>query len=68
MAAVGDSPLITLAGVISAVTAPTVTVRVADGLDDNDQPCDVVATGTGAVNDKVTVLLRPNGRATLVKT
>ena len=64
---VGGAPPRYYAGVITAVTPPLVTVRVSDDLDDDDQPADILATGTGTVNDKVTVLVQPTGRAILIR-
>ena len=67
MHVVGENPLRMFAGQIVAVSAPVVTVRISDPADPEDDAVEITATGTGAVNDKVQVLVWPNGRAVLMK-
>lgn len=64
---VGHEAPIYLPGVIIAVSAPYVTVRCTDDLDLDNTVSEIVARGTGAVNDKVMVLMQPTGRATLIR-
>ena len=64
---VGVGPGRYYAGVIVAVAAPLVTVRVADETDLDGNAVEFDATGTGGVNDKVSVLVQPTGRAILIR-
>ena len=64
---VGHGAPLYMPGVIVAVNAPYVTVRCTDDLDLDGVPTEIVARGTGAVNDKVMVLIQPTGRAVLIR-
>lgn len=63
---VGSGPARYFSGVITAIAAGVATVRVTDQPDTDGQPADVLATGTGTVNDKVTVMVTPDGRAVII--
>lgn len=64
---VGSDPPVVYAGVITAVHAPTVEVLLTDDDELWYGAASIVATGTGAVNDKVSVLIQSTGRAIVVK-
>lgn len=64
---VGTQPSRYYGGVIVAVTAPYVTVRVSDDLDQEGRLVEIQAWGTGAVNDKVTLLGLPTGRVIVMR-
>jgi hypothetical protein len=64
---VGAGPGRYYAGVIVAVAAPLVTVRVADETDLDGNVVEFDATGTGTVGDRVNVLVQPTGRAILIR-
>lgn len=67
MAMVGTAPVRYYAGVITATAAGVATVRVSDQLDiDGASPAEILATGAGSVNDKVTVTVASDGRAVIV--
>lgn len=67
MAFVGARPDRHYAGVVIDSSAGVVLVQISDNLDFNGDAVSVFATGTAAVNDKVTVLVQPTGRAVLVR-
>jgi hypothetical protein len=64
---VGSAPGRYYAGVVVVVAAPQVSVQISDQPDANGDAVTLWATGTAAVNDKVTVLIQPTGRAVIVK-
>lgn len=67
MAAVGAAPGRYYAGVVADSSAGIVLVDISDQLDPDGDAASVFATGTAAVNDKVTVLIQPTGRAVIVR-
>jgi hypothetical protein len=64
---VGGAPPRYYAGAITSVNPPYVIVRVADDPDTDDEPASIIATGTGTIGDKVTVLVQSTGRAILIR-
>lgn len=63
---VGTVPPRYFAGVVTATAAGICTVQVSDSLDIDGQAAELTATGTAAINDKVTVMVASDGRAIIV--
>lgn len=63
---VGATPPRYLAGVVTSIASGIATVRVSDSEDIDGQPVEIIATGTAAINDKITVMINGDGRAVII--